>query len=258
MACHKCGGVLYHLYHSFKNTAPVIEKTSPMIEMVKELDVSSKIYQSTTNHPQQKTIETKTTRVYNAIQHSILMQQKYDMHRYKHQRYINHQKNIKENKQQKEISESIEEVKQINYAGNVKPREIRNVVYIEEQKGEIRGYEEGKDYNPKRGYNPWVKKEKKKRKDKGIARIIKRLEEEPKVDREERIKQKKGKAKKRKKEKKLEIATKKFRKDETNTWKARRLIDISLTQFIDVLIQNKIDFHTVDDVKEVLTEKLFM
>lgn len=45
------------------------------------------------------------------------------------------------------------------------------------------------------------------------------------------------------KEKKLEIALEKFRNEEATASKAARMADIPLTQFMDILVQKKIDFH---------------
>ena len=45
------------------------------------------------------------------------------------------------------------------------------------------------------------------------------------------------------KEKKLEIALEKFRNNEATAWKAARIANIPLTQFMDVLVQKGIDFH---------------
>ena len=49
----------------------------------------------------------------------------------------------------------------------------------------------------------------------------------------------------------LEIALKKFQKNEATAWKAARLAGIPLTQFLDVLVERKINFHyTLDDFRE--------
>jgi len=45
------------------------------------------------------------------------------------------------------------------------------------------------------------------------------------------------------KEKKLAIAIEKFRKNEATAWKAARLAGIPLSRFMDILVQNNIDFH---------------
>ena len=45
------------------------------------------------------------------------------------------------------------------------------------------------------------------------------------------------------KEKKLDIALEKFRNNEATAWKAARMADMPLTQFLDVLVQRGIDFH---------------
>ena len=45
------------------------------------------------------------------------------------------------------------------------------------------------------------------------------------------------------KERKLEIALEKFRNNEVTAWKAARVADIPLTQFMDILVQKGIDFH---------------
>ncbi len=41
----------------------------------------------------------------------------------------------------------------------------------------------------------------------------------------------------------LEIALKKFQKNEATAWKAARLAGIPLTQFLEVLSERKINFH---------------
>ena len=43
--------------------------------------------------------------------------------------------------------------------------------------------------------------------------------------------------------KKLEIALKKFKNNEATAWKAARIAGIPLSQFLDILVENKIDFH---------------
>ena len=45
------------------------------------------------------------------------------------------------------------------------------------------------------------------------------------------------------KEKKLELALEKFRKNEASVGKAARIAQIPLSQFMDVLVERKIDFH---------------
>jgi len=45
------------------------------------------------------------------------------------------------------------------------------------------------------------------------------------------------------KEKKLALAIEQFRKNEATAWKAARLAGIPLSQFMDKLSQNGIDFH---------------
>ena len=45
------------------------------------------------------------------------------------------------------------------------------------------------------------------------------------------------------KEKKLEIALEKFRNNEVTAWKAARIAHVPLTKFMDILVQNGIDFH---------------
>lgn len=45
------------------------------------------------------------------------------------------------------------------------------------------------------------------------------------------------------KEKKLEIALEKFRNNEATAWKAARMADVPLSQFMDILVQRGIDFH---------------
>ena len=45
------------------------------------------------------------------------------------------------------------------------------------------------------------------------------------------------------KEKKLEIALEKFRNNEASVGKAARIAEIPLSQFMDVLVEKKIDFH---------------
>jgi len=44
-------------------------------------------------------------------------------------------------------------------------------------------------------------------------------------------------------EKKLEIAIEKFRKNEATAWKASRIAGIPLSKFMDILVNNGIDFH---------------
>lgn len=43
--------------------------------------------------------------------------------------------------------------------------------------------------------------------------------------------------------KKLEIALAKFRNGEATAWKAARMADVPLSQFLEVLVQNGLDFH---------------
>ena len=43
--------------------------------------------------------------------------------------------------------------------------------------------------------------------------------------------------------KKLEIALKKFKDNEATASKAARIAGIPLSQFLDILVQKKIDFH---------------
>ncbi len=43
--------------------------------------------------------------------------------------------------------------------------------------------------------------------------------------------------------KKLEIALAKFRNNEATAWKAARLAGVPLSQFLEILVQNGIDFH---------------
>ena len=45
------------------------------------------------------------------------------------------------------------------------------------------------------------------------------------------------------KEKKLEIALEKFRNREASVGRAARIADMPLSQFMDMLVENKIDFH---------------
>ena len=45
------------------------------------------------------------------------------------------------------------------------------------------------------------------------------------------------------KEKKLELALEKFRNNEATAWKAARMADVPLSQFMDILVQRGIDFH---------------
>lgn len=45
------------------------------------------------------------------------------------------------------------------------------------------------------------------------------------------------------KEKKLELALEKFRKNEASIGKAARMAQMPLSQFMDVLVEKKIDFH---------------
>ena len=45
------------------------------------------------------------------------------------------------------------------------------------------------------------------------------------------------------KEKKLEIALEKFRNNEASIGKAARIAEMPLSQFMDVLVEKKIDFH---------------
>lgn len=43
--------------------------------------------------------------------------------------------------------------------------------------------------------------------------------------------------------KKLELPLKKFRKNQVTACKAARIADIPLTQFLDILVQRRINFH---------------
>ena len=53
------------------------------------------------------------------------------------------------------------------------------------------------------------------------------------------------------KDKKLELSIEKFRNNEVTAWKAARMADIPLTQFMDILVQKGIDFHYgVKELKE--------
>ena len=53
------------------------------------------------------------------------------------------------------------------------------------------------------------------------------------------------------KEKKLSIAVEKFRNNEATAWKAARMANIPLTKFLDILVQNGIDFHYgIKELKE--------
>ena len=45
------------------------------------------------------------------------------------------------------------------------------------------------------------------------------------------------------KEKKLDLALEKFRKNEASIGKAARMADMPLSLFMDILLENKIDFH---------------
>ena len=45
------------------------------------------------------------------------------------------------------------------------------------------------------------------------------------------------------KEKKIEIALEKFRNNEASVGKAARIAEMPLSQFMDVLVEKKIDFH---------------
>lgn len=45
------------------------------------------------------------------------------------------------------------------------------------------------------------------------------------------------------KDKKLELALEKFRNNEASVGKAARIAEIPLSQFMDVLVEKKIDFH---------------
>ena len=52
-------------------------------------------------------------------------------------------------------------------------------------------------------------------------------------------------------EKKLDIALEKFRNNEATAWKAAKIANIPLTQFLDILVQKGIDFHYgVKELKE--------
>lgn len=53
------------------------------------------------------------------------------------------------------------------------------------------------------------------------------------------------------KQKKLEIALEKFQKNEASAAKAASIAGISLSEFLDVLISRKIDFHyDIEDLRE--------
>ena len=43
--------------------------------------------------------------------------------------------------------------------------------------------------------------------------------------------------------KKLELALKKFKRNQATASKAARIADIPLTQFLDILVQKRINFH---------------
>ena len=45
------------------------------------------------------------------------------------------------------------------------------------------------------------------------------------------------------KDKKLELALEKFRKNKLSAWKAARIAEMPLSQFLDVLVEKNIDFH---------------
>ena len=45
------------------------------------------------------------------------------------------------------------------------------------------------------------------------------------------------------KDKKLELALEKFRKNEASIGKAAKIAELPLSQFMDVLVEKKIDFH---------------
>ena len=45
------------------------------------------------------------------------------------------------------------------------------------------------------------------------------------------------------KEKKLEIALDKYRKNNATAWKAAQIAGVSLSEFLDILTEKKIDFH---------------
>tara|TARA_B100000315_G_C14202252_1_gene418171 strand:- start:41 stop:340 length:300 start_codon:yes stop_codon:yes gene_type:complete len=51
--------------------------------------------------------------------------------------------------------------------------------------------------------------------------------------------------------KKLEIALEKFRDHEITAWRAARIADLPLTQFLDILVAKGIDFHYgIKELKE--------
>ena len=53
------------------------------------------------------------------------------------------------------------------------------------------------------------------------------------------------------KEKKLEIAIDKFRNNEATAWQAARMANITLSQFMDILVQKGVDFHYgIKELKE--------
>ena len=53
------------------------------------------------------------------------------------------------------------------------------------------------------------------------------------------------------KEKKLEIAIEKFRNNQLTAWKAARIAEVPLSQFLDILVQKGVDFHySIKELKE--------
>lgn len=45
------------------------------------------------------------------------------------------------------------------------------------------------------------------------------------------------------KDKDLEKALEKFRKNEVTTWKAAKIAGVSLSEFLDILAERRMDFH---------------
>jgi len=74
-------------------------------------------------------------------------------------------------------------------------------------------------------------------------RELKEIEEISKIDRNTKSNVLREILDKGVKEKKLEIALEKFRNNEATAWKAAKIADISLTKFMDILVQKGIDFH---------------
>lgn len=203
MACYKCGGDLYHLFH--KNTAQVVKKTNPVVEIIKESSISTQVHEYEPKTPQKKT-ETKAQTHNSTDQYAKLqiMHNIFEKIHNIHQHYKKQKKTEYVKKQYNEIIKNIEAIKQVNYVENVKPKEIKIIQYkIQSDEEKKTEYKQDEDYNPKISYRLKVEKDKKRTKNKknqGIERMVKRLEKKHRIDNKGGIKSKNKKKIKQKKE----------------------------------------------------------